>query len=164
MQTKWYLRITKVYKGSLANCIYTKGILDIHHYYPLFRVRSWNNGVRCMSFYILSYRQSGFHLREKCCLHTLFFIVWFWFTQISQTVVSSFECFMKAIFSGCWYSSWTKNPEPNQDYIHLTNATMHRHISHNAHRNTIIGIFWNDLSVRNTATLATDLRLTKLTP
>ena len=23
--------------------------------YPLFRVRSWNNGVRCMSFYILSY-------------------------------------------------------------------------------------------------------------
>ena len=22
-------------------------------YYPLFRVRSWNNGVRCMSFYIL---------------------------------------------------------------------------------------------------------------
>ena len=24
------------------------------NYYPLFRVRSWNNGVRCMSFYILS--------------------------------------------------------------------------------------------------------------
>ena len=23
--------------------------------YPLFRVRSWNNGVRCMSFYILMY-------------------------------------------------------------------------------------------------------------
>ena len=23
------------------------------NYYPLFRVRSWNNGVRCMSFYIL---------------------------------------------------------------------------------------------------------------
>ena len=22
-------------------------------YYPLFRVRSWNNGMRCMSFYIL---------------------------------------------------------------------------------------------------------------
>ena len=36
--------------------IYT---LSCHHqigsmnYYPLFRVRSWNNGVRCMSFYIL---------------------------------------------------------------------------------------------------------------
>ena len=37
--------------------IYT---LSYHHhqigsmnYYPLFRVRSWNNGVRCMSFYIL---------------------------------------------------------------------------------------------------------------
>ena len=25
------------------------------NYYPLFRVRSWNNGVRCMSFYILSH-------------------------------------------------------------------------------------------------------------
>ena len=23
------------------------------NYYPLFRIRSWNNGVRCMSFYIL---------------------------------------------------------------------------------------------------------------
>ena len=23
------------------------------NYYPLFRVRSWNNGVRCISFYIL---------------------------------------------------------------------------------------------------------------
>ena len=23
------------------------------NYYPLFRVRSWNNGMRCMSFYIL---------------------------------------------------------------------------------------------------------------
>ena len=37
--------------------IYT---LSFHHhqigsmnYYPLFRVRSWNNGIRCMSFYIL---------------------------------------------------------------------------------------------------------------
>ena len=25
------------------------------NYYPLFRVRSWNNAMRCMSFYILSY-------------------------------------------------------------------------------------------------------------
>ena len=24
------------------------------NYYLLFRVRSWNNGVRCMSFYILT--------------------------------------------------------------------------------------------------------------
>ena len=36
--------------------IYT---LSYHHqigsmnYYPLFKVRSWNNGMRCMSFYIL---------------------------------------------------------------------------------------------------------------
>ena len=27
--------------------------IGIMNYYPLFRVRSWNNGVRCMSFYIL---------------------------------------------------------------------------------------------------------------
>ena len=26
------------------------------NYYPFFRVRSWNNGVRCMSFYILVFR------------------------------------------------------------------------------------------------------------
>ena len=26
------------------------------NYYPLFRVRSWNNGMRCMSFYILTMR------------------------------------------------------------------------------------------------------------
>ena len=25
------------------------------NYYPLFRVRSWNNGVRCMFFYIIIY-------------------------------------------------------------------------------------------------------------
>ena len=29
------------------------------NYYPLFRVRSWNNGVRCMSFYILLKVYSG---------------------------------------------------------------------------------------------------------
>ena len=28
------------------------------NYYPLFRVRSWNNGVRCMSFYILMSKRS----------------------------------------------------------------------------------------------------------
>ena len=27
--------------------------LSLIYYYPLFRVRSWNNGVCCMSFYIL---------------------------------------------------------------------------------------------------------------
>ena len=46
--------------------------LSYHHYhqiggmnyYPLFRVRSWNNGMRCMSFYILKIlrsRQDGHH-------------------------------------------------------------------------------------------------------
>ena len=41
--------------------IYIYTLSYYHHqigsmnYYPLFRVRSWNNGVRCMSFYTLSY-------------------------------------------------------------------------------------------------------------
>ena len=62
---------------SLMRCIYQSGIVDISYkkvtmlmrntlrnneeistietmnYYPLFRVRSWNNGAPCMSFYIL---------------------------------------------------------------------------------------------------------------
>ena len=29
--------------------------IESMNYYPLFRIRSWNNGVRCMSFFILSY-------------------------------------------------------------------------------------------------------------
>ena len=33
------------------------------NYYPLFRVRSWNNGMRCMSFYILITREI-FHSLE----------------------------------------------------------------------------------------------------
>ena len=39
--------------------IYIYTLSYYHHqigsmnYYPLFRVRSWNNGMRCMSFYIL---------------------------------------------------------------------------------------------------------------
>ena len=32
------------------------------NYYPLFRVRSWNNGVRCMSFCILM-------TKYACCVH-----------------------------------------------------------------------------------------------
>ena len=33
------------------------------YYYPLFRVRSWNNGARCMSFYILK----GCYIATKSC-------------------------------------------------------------------------------------------------
>ena len=32
-------------------------------YYPLFRVRSWNNGVRCMSFCILMVQNGGIYYR-----------------------------------------------------------------------------------------------------
>ena len=34
------------------------------NYYPLFRLRSWNNGVRCMSFYILMSSWSAFRLSK----------------------------------------------------------------------------------------------------
>ena len=43
----------------MIESIYIYTLTFYHHqigsmnYYPLFRVRSWNNGVRCMSFYIL---------------------------------------------------------------------------------------------------------------
>ena len=37
---------------TLSYCHHRIGSMN---YYPLFRVRSWNNGVRCMSFYILRY-------------------------------------------------------------------------------------------------------------
>ena len=49
-------------------CDYWENICTLsyyHHqmgsmnYYPLFRVRSWNNGVRCMSFYILMMTSSN---------------------------------------------------------------------------------------------------------
>ena len=50
-------------------------ILSYHHhqigcmnYYPLFRVRSWNNGVRCKSFYILMYWCLTLHHKVSCRL------------------------------------------------------------------------------------------------
>ena len=43
----WKVTIATIVAHSMAQ----KSIKS--YYYPLFRVRSWNNGVRCMSFYIL---------------------------------------------------------------------------------------------------------------
>ena len=34
------------------------------NYYPLFRVRSWNNGMRCMSFYILMVELKSVHVKK----------------------------------------------------------------------------------------------------
>ena len=45
--------IERIYILYLSNIVKSIGSLN---FYPLFRVRSWNNGVRCMSFYILSYK------------------------------------------------------------------------------------------------------------
>ena len=45
----WWLR-EYIYIYTLSYYHHQIGSMN---YYPLFRVRSWNNGVRCMSFYIL---------------------------------------------------------------------------------------------------------------
>ena len=46
--------------------------LSYHHHQigsmnhkPLFRVRSWNNGMRCMSYYVLLYKQFEYTKRKK---------------------------------------------------------------------------------------------------
>ena len=44
----WWLR------GYIYILSYYHHQIGSMNYYPLFRVRSWNNGVRCMSFYILT--------------------------------------------------------------------------------------------------------------
>ena len=41
------------------------------NYYPLFRVRSWNNGVRCMSFYILIHTGAWFCSFVLLCKDTV---------------------------------------------------------------------------------------------
>ena len=56
--------------------IYTHTLFYYHHqigsmnYYPLFRVNSWNNGMRCMAFYILirliSHERIHFRPFGKC--------------------------------------------------------------------------------------------------
>ena len=35
------------------------------NYYPLFRVRSWNNGVRCMSLYIRMFHWMQVYVRGQ---------------------------------------------------------------------------------------------------
>ena len=42
------------------------------NYYPLFRVRSWNNGLRCMSFhfFVVNYLHSLFNWAGNTCLPT----------------------------------------------------------------------------------------------
>ena len=51
-----------IYIYSLSYCHQQIGSMN---YYPLFRVRSWNNGVRCMYFFILRNTFSNIQLSEK---------------------------------------------------------------------------------------------------
>ena len=51
---KWDASITVVCHVTLLYTLsYYHHQIGSMNYYPLFRVRSWNNGVRCISFYIL---------------------------------------------------------------------------------------------------------------
>ena len=54
------------------------------NYYPLFRVRSWKNGVRCMSIYILIQLSSEFQ-NSLCMWHNLLHDVFFIEIIISKT-------------------------------------------------------------------------------
>ena len=51
-----YRPVSNIYSVSILETIWTYMGFSLHlimDYYPLFRVRSCNNGMRCMSFYIL---------------------------------------------------------------------------------------------------------------
>ena len=47
------LPISLVMIGRVYTLSYNHHQIGIMNYYPLFRARTWNNGVRCMSFYII---------------------------------------------------------------------------------------------------------------
>ena len=63
------------------------------NYYPLFRVRSWNNGVCCMSFYILMgvYTQPRHHFQQCIVLVIFDFMVYSFFIEISSVRRFSFN-------------------------------------------------------------------------
>ena len=64
-----FLNILYFFKYSCTNIFHRRSHYTLYfyhqigsmNYYPLFRVRSWNNGMRCMSFYILN-------VLNTCCL------------------------------------------------------------------------------------------------
>ena len=65
------------------------------NYYPLFRVRSWNNGVRCMSFYILMVKITWINILliiHKCSKVALWLISLKIFYRNSDKVSISFCC------------------------------------------------------------------------
>ena len=57
-----------VFSSPISFVVIERIYILCHHqigsmnYYPMFRVRSWNNGMRCMSFYILIKAYCDVHL------------------------------------------------------------------------------------------------------
>ena len=52
-----FLALTNAYRAVCPG--YTIFQIGSMNYHPLFRVRSWNSGIRCMSFYILLHHRMG---------------------------------------------------------------------------------------------------------
>ena len=69
------------------------------NYYPLFRVRSWNNGMRCMALYILMDKSScPFYVSDLItCPCRGFNTDWTGFDGRTWTIISS-RCFMLTEF------------------------------------------------------------------
>ena len=65
-----FVMIERIYMLCLIIIIKSDELWSVN-YYPLFRIRSWNNGMRCISLYILnkrniSYGCAGFHQIHVC--------------------------------------------------------------------------------------------------
>ena len=89
------------------------------NYYPLFRVRSWNNGMRCMSLHILMGKRGNFSfvlftfyniskwpsngrvLKSADSILTLFFV-------IQPGVVLKLTCVVEHISSPSWHMFCTR--------------------------------------------------------
>ena len=106
-------------------CIYTP-----HPYYPLLRVRSWNNGMRCMSLYILmaiNFLSLSLSLSKYDPLGPWFKYTWeyLWYACKSSFMVTQCTFFMKWAKTLIWTyfglfrdKKWPENMAPGNHYLH----------------------------------------------
>ena len=72
------------------------------NYYPLFRVRSWNNDVRCMSFYILLYLSVSGHAKITAQMSSHVSVEK---TQQMQRNKSTDDCIAHLL---TWFAPWNE--------------------------------------------------------
>ena len=72
------------------------------NYYPLFRVRSWNNDVRCMSFYILLYLSVSGHAKITAQMSSHVSVEK---TQQMQRYKSTDDCIAHLL---TWFAPWNE--------------------------------------------------------